>query len=127
MYHYWHAVVVLTLLVVTACTRAEQIAPSGEVQTSAATANFVTTLPEETIALTETENLSAENHMEQSSQEPTDTSEITAPVLIATVVPTATAENAPVDWLATASREGNVYILGNPNAPIRLNDYSDFL
>jgi hypothetical protein len=37
--------------------------------------------------------------------------------------PTAT----PGDWANTASVEGDYYLLGNPAAPIRLVDYSDFL
>ncbi|MEZ4678979.1 MAG: hypothetical protein R2932_32665 [Caldilineaceae bacterium] len=32
-----------------------------------------------------------------------------------------------VDWLTQASKEGDLYVLGNANAPIRLIDYSDFL
>ena len=50
---------------------------------------------------------------------------------IATITPTATAaaiEGAEVvDWLQVAGKEGDLYVLGNPNAPIRLVDYSDFL
>lgn len=37
------------------------------------------------------------------------------------------AATATVDWLSTASIEGDYYVLGNPNAPVRLIDYSDFL
>ncbi len=36
-------------------------------------------------------------------------------------------EPESVDWLQVASKEGDLYVLGNPNAPIRLVDYSDFL
>ena len=32
-----------------------------------------------------------------------------------------------VDWLQVAGKEGDLYVLGNPNAPIRMVDYSDFL
>ena len=50
---------------------------------------------------------------------------------IATTVPTSTPsaiEGAEVvDWLQVAGKEGDLYVLGNPNAPIRLVDYSDFL
>ena len=50
---------------------------------------------------------------------------------IATTAPTATTaaiEGAEVvDWLQVAGKEGDLYVLGNPNAPIRLIDYSDFL
>jgi hypothetical protein len=31
------------------------------------------------------------------------------------------------DWSHTASVDGDLYVLGNPAAPIRLIDYSDFL
>ncbi len=34
---------------------------------------------------------------------------------------------APVDWLQTASVEGDYFVLGNPEAPVRILDYSDFL
>jgi hypothetical protein len=33
----------------------------------------------------------------------------------------------PVDWTMHAFREGDYYVLGNPDAPVRLIDYSDFL
>lgn len=35
--------------------------------------------------------------------------------------------SAPVDWTETVTVEGDYYVLGNPAAPIRLIDYSDFL
>lgn len=38
-----------------------------------------------------------------------------------------TATPAIVNWTQTASVDGDFYILGNPAAPIRLVDYSDFL
>ena len=58
-----------------------------------------------------------------------------APTEIATSVPTATptvasvavAEDTSADWVNVASVEGDLYIRGNPNAPLRLLDYSDFL
>jgi hypothetical protein len=34
---------------------------------------------------------------------------------------------AEQDWTAVASLEDELYVLGNPDAPIRLIDYSDFL
>ncbi len=34
---------------------------------------------------------------------------------------------APVDWLQSASLEGDYFTLGNPDAPVRVLDYSDFL
>ncbi len=45
-----------------------------------------------------------------------------------TVVVTDTAVAAPAtDWLTTVSVVGDYYVLGNPAAPVRLIDYSDFL
>jgi hypothetical protein len=38
-------------------------------------------------------------------------------------LPTAT---PPPNWLKSASIEGDYYLLGNPAAPVRLVDYSDF-
>lgn len=59
----------------------------------------------------------------------TTTAATTVPVLIATDTPPATEALAqePPDWLTTVTVEDGLYILGNPNAPIRLIDYSDFL
>lgn len=34
---------------------------------------------------------------------------------------------AVTDWSQVAGREGDLYLLGNPDAPIRIVDYSDFL
>lgn len=64
-----------------------------------------------------------------------------APVALPTVTPTdapaATALPAGVDdstrvapnadWTVNAFVEGDYFVLGNPDAPIRLLDYSDFL
>jgi protein-disulfide isomerase len=63
----------------------------------------------------------------QSSSSQTTTTDATMPVLVATAVPTATAATESTNWLATVTVDGTSYILGNPNAPIRLVDYSDFL
>ena len=41
--------------------------------------------------------------------------------------PTPEAVAEAVDWTTTASVDGDYYVLGNPNAPIRLIDFSDFL
>ena len=51
---------------------------------------------------------------------PTPTSEAAVPA-----EPTAT--TAPTDWSTVATLEGDYVILGNPAAPIRLVDYSDFM
>lgn len=53
----------------------------------------------------------------------TATSE-SAPVA-AEQAPTSTPEPEP-DWTQTATLVDGLYVLGNPNAPIRLIDYSDF-
>ncbi len=63
----------------------------------------------------------------QRSNSQTTTTDATMPVLIATAVPTATAATEPINWLATVTVDGTSYVLGDPNAPIRLVDYSDFL
>jgi hypothetical protein len=31
------------------------------------------------------------------------------------------------DWTQVAGVEGDLYVLGNPDAPVRIIDYSDFL
>lgn len=49
------------------------------------------------------------------------------PVLVATANPTAEPTEEPIDWLTQATADGSFYLLGNPNAPVRLIDYSDFL
>ena len=63
---------------------------------------------------------------------PTDTpaSAPTAPATTeATVAPTGvvTAATPSTDWVNTASVDGDFYVRGNPSAPIRLIDFSDFL
>lgn len=44
---------------------------------------------------------------------------------VAEAAPTATPEPEP-DWTQTAALVDGLYVRGNPNAPIRLIDYSDF-
>ncbi len=39
----------------------------------------------------------------------------------------ASAAQEPQDWSQNAWQDGDLYVLGNPDAPIRLVDYSDFL
>lgn len=54
-----------------------------------------------------------------------------APTEVAADAPTVAsvmvAEDTSADWVNVASIEGDLYIRGNPNAPLRLLDYSDFL
>jgi protein-disulfide isomerase len=45
----------------------------------------------------------------------------------AILVPTVEPVVESVDWTQTASIDGDYYILGNPAAPIRLVDFSDFM
>lgn len=47
--------------------------------------------------------------------------------LVATPVAAAATATPVVDWTTVAGVEGDLYVLGNPNAPVRLIDYSDFL
>ena len=55
----------------------------------------------------------------------TATTEVAAaPTEPSTLAPTAT--TAPADWTTTATVEGDYYVLGNPQAPIRFIDFSDF-
>jgi hypothetical protein len=53
------------------------------------------------------------------------------PTIAAIIAPptvlTTTTVVSNTDWVNTASAVGDFYVLGNPNAPIRLIDYSDFL
>ena len=48
-----------------------------------------------------------------------------APTTALTTAVTNTATNT--DWVNTASVDGDFFVRGNPNAPIRMIDYSDFL
>ena len=98
------------LLIVVSCT-------TGQLTTSQQTqaGNAVVTLPANEAVATETQ------------PEPTKA----AAVLVATATPPAEpgvdATTEVIDWLSTVTVDGDYYILGNPNAPIRLIDYSDFL
>ncbi|GEM_PF-1442073 len=66
--------------------------------------------------------------------EPTSTPEqvAAAPTARPTSEPEAAPTEAPAvqetpDWSRNAWLDGDLYVLGNPEAPIRLVDYSDFL
>ncbi|MBI1299326.1 hypothetical protein GC175_30715 [bacterium] len=43
------------------------------------------------------------------------------------VEPTETAVPEPEDWTETVTVDGDLFLRGNPAAPIRLVDYSDFM
>jgi len=57
---------------------------------------------------------------------PTEVAIIT-PTALPAEVAVAVMEDTSADWVNIASVEGDFYIRGNPNAPLRLLDYSDFL
>ena len=49
------------------------------------------------------------------------------PILVPTEEPVDTPIAETPDWTITAAVDGDYYILGNPQAPIRLIDFSDFM
>lgn len=57
---------------------------------------------------------------------PTESPTVAAATLIPTAVLT-TAITTTTDWVNTASVDGDFFVRGNPSAPIRMVDYSDFL
>lgn len=99
--------------------------PGSTLQQDAETTTGIDSQAVETVA-TEVVTNAATN-----TQQPVTTPEIAtaAPVLVPTDTPSVAEEasQAPTDWLTTVTVEDGLYILGNPNAPIRLIDYSDFL
>ena len=48
-------------------------------------------------------------------------------ILVPTVEPAPEPEIEVADWTQTAGIDGDYYILGNPAAPVRLIDFSDFM
>ena len=48
-------------------------------------------------------------------------------ILVPTVEPSPEPESEETDWTQTAGIDGDYYVLGNPAAPIRLIDFSDFM
>jgi hypothetical protein len=58
---------------------------------------------------------------------PTPTTASESPTATAIAEVATNPANAPTDWATTATLEGDYYVLGNPAAPVRLIDYSDFL
>lgn len=90
-----------------------------------------TATPLPTLADTSDEaDTSAETNLPTNTPEPTPTPIPTnTPVPTDTPVPTNTPDPTPIpDWLTVTGRteEGLLY-LGNPQAPVRLIDYSDFM
>lgn len=51
----------------------------------------------------------------------------TSTIAVAATVTVTTSNTNNPDWVNTASVDGDFYLRGNPDAPIRLIDYSDFL
>ncbi len=48
-------------------------------------------------------------------------------ILVPTEEPAPVPEREEADWTQTAGIDGDYFILGNPAAPIRLVDFSDFM
>jgi protein-disulfide isomerase len=93
----------------------------------------VTARAEDAVAAGSAENSSAETEP-AAEESATDESTPVTTSATAALVPTATSASeaptppaAPADWGAVATVEGDYIILGNPAAPIRLIDYSDFM
>ena len=53
--------------------------------------------------------------------------ELVEPTATPTETPTETPVPEPEDWRDTVTVEGDFFVRGNPAAPIRLVDYSDFM
>lgn len=106
----------LALLLMAGCgaPATEQPAASENAAPVAVDEATATPLPTDTPAPTDT------HEPAPVAEEPTATS---APV--AEPAPTDTPEPEP-DWTQTVFIDGDLYIRGNPDAPIRLIDYSDF-
>lgn len=96
----------LSILLLAGCGAEEAVAPTVSANPTVAVASATATMAP-TIAPTEVA---------------TD-----APAVTPTVASVAVAEDTSADWVNVASVEGDLYIRGNPNAPLRLLDYSDFL
>lgn len=104
---YWLAVV----LFLAACGSAEPQAPIAP--TVAAVAQQTAPTAPATVAPTDTP-----------ASPPTAPATVAPTMAPTTVVTVATTSN---DWVNTASADGDLYVRGNPSAPIRLIDFSDFL
>lgn len=128
---------IITTLLLAACTLPNL--PADAVPTEPSSAVVAATTPTTVPSAVEAESAAPDNITEQTSEqsavdnseETTDVEAAATPVLVATstpIVAEATATPTPTpDWLSTVTVEGEFYVLGNPNAPIRLVDYSDFL
>ncbi len=112
---FFGAVIVLTALVFTGCASATT--PVATVQTDRVE-DSATVAPEPAA----TEVMAAEE---------VATEEVATEVAVdeAAVVEEPTQEPMAelTDWTETATVDGDYYVLGNPAAPIRLVDYSDFM
>lgn len=82
----------------------------------------VTAVPtEDATVLTPTEEPAA------AAEEPATGEAASAEVALPTNTPAPELAAESVDWTATVTIDGDYYVRGNPGAPIRLVDYSDFL
>ena len=80
----------------------------------------------ETPILTPTDTVEAQN-AEAEQAEVTEEEKDIAEAEALAEPSTEVAVEEPTDWTQVATLEGDLYILGNPAAPIRLVDFSDFM
>ncbi len=122
--HFLSPILLICLLLMTACgTAAPDQSTANESAAPVVVAEATSTpLPTDTPAPIEPTATSApvEPTATSAPVEPTATPQPVAPP-----APTDTPAPAP-DWTQTASLVDGLYVRGNPNAPIRLIDYSDF-
>ncbi|NJN84571.1 MAG: hypothetical protein HC802_21315 [Caldilineaceae bacterium] len=107
---------VVVLLVVAGCTSGPTPPGNGPVLS----AQVAEVAPVETA-------MASDSTSEAPASLPTPTKEQQSEAVV--TVPTAPPEPEQVtaDWTGMASVEGDYFVLGNPNAPLRLIDYSDFM
>ncbi len=117
MYRFFRLAPLMSSLIILAACSTPTVPSSPQV--IAIATEEVATLPVSTVTVS---TLPAEDKPASSAA-----TAVAAPILVATEVPTTTPTSETIDWLTTATVDGNHYVLGNPNAPIRLVDYSDFL
>lgn len=127
------ATAMLLLFTLTAC-EGQPIPAADTEDSTTTTAESAAETTAETVTAT---SIPAEEQASEDSETVTDAeTETTAEgdAIILRPTPAAVQEDPTpepvaetVDWTSTASIEGDYYVRGNPNAPIRLIDYSDFL
>ncbi|MBX3052974.1 MAG: hypothetical protein KF753_15940 [Caldilineaceae bacterium] len=117
---YWLPTALLACLLLTACGSPAPEPQAVDVRTTPVPAPEATTAP----APTETPE-PAPVAAEPIATMPAATAPPATVQPAVEPVPTSALEPEP-DWTQTASLVDGLYVLGNPNAPIRLVDYSDF-